>query len=90
MAFVILLRIQTLFYTPIQGLSKGLCIVIGHLFGAERFKTIKSTTSKTVKVGLVMGLVIAIILIIFIKPIMGLFTANPVVFAETENLLILL
>lgn len=88
LAFVILLRLQTLFYTPIQGLCKGLCIVVGHLFGAERFKTIRSTASKTAKVGVVMGLVIAVVLVIFIKPIMGLFTADPVVFAETENLLI--
>lgn len=88
LAFVLLLRLQTLFYTPIQGLCKGLCIVVGHLFGAERFKTIMSTTSKTAKAGVVMGLAIAVILVIFIRPIMGMFTSNPVVFAETENLLI--
>ena len=88
LAFVILLRLQTLFYTPIQGLCKGLCIVVGHRFGAERFKTIRSTASKTAKVGVVLGLAIAVMLVIFIKPIMGLFTADPAVFAETENLLI--
>lgn len=47
MAFVILSKLQTLFYTQFKVCVKGLCIVVRHLFGAERFKTIKSTTSKT-------------------------------------------
>lgn len=88
MAFVILLRLQTLFYTPIQGLCNGLRIVTGHLFGADRFETIKTTTTKVAKIGVLLGLAIAILLVIFIKPIMTLFTSNPIVFAETENLLI--
>lgn len=45
--YVILLRIQTLMFTPVQGVSQGFCIVTAHLTGAKRFKKLASTLKKS-------------------------------------------
>lgn len=36
--FVVLIRIESILVTPIQGISEGVCIVTAHLNGAKRFK----------------------------------------------------
>lgn len=61
--YVVLLRIQTLMFTPIQGISQGICIVTAHLTGAKRFKTLSQTLKKLI---IIVMLVTAIVSVIYL------------------------
>lgn len=45
--YMVLLRIQTLMFTPVQGISQGVCIVTAHLTGAKRFNSLISVLKKS-------------------------------------------
>ena len=86
-AYVVLIRIQTTFFTPIQGLSKGLCIVIGHLNGAKRFKVLKSTAIKSILMGLIISGIIASLIVAFNEPLISIFSTQSVNMNEVRNML---
>lgn len=86
-AYVVLIRIQTTFFTPIQGLSKGLCIVTGHLTGAKRFRVLKNTAIKMILIGLAISAIIASIIVIFNGPLISVFSTNPIDMGEVRNML---
>lgn len=59
--YVVLLRIQTLIFTPIQGVSQSVCIVTAHLTGAKRFKTLAVTLKKALIIVMAFAAAIGII-----------------------------
>ena len=87
-AYVIIFRVQMVVFTPIQGLSAGLYTVIGHLFGAKRFKVIKDTFTKFIGITFGLSIVIGILLAILYVPITSIFTVDYVVMAEVKQMLI--
>ena len=86
-AYIVVLNIQTAVFTPVQGLTKGLCIVTGHLVGAKRFIVLRKTIRKIFLLGFVMATLIASALIIFHNPIISLFSNEYIVMAEVRNML---
>lgn len=86
-AYVVIVRVQTTFFTPIQGLSKGLCIVTGHLTGARRFIKLKKTIRKVILIGIIMAGVIAAMIVIFNEPLISLFSSHAVDMVQVRNML---
>jgi Na+-driven multidrug efflux pump len=86
-AYIIMLNIQTTVFTPVQGISKGLCIVTGHLAGAKRFIDLRKTIRKIFALGLILAGLIALLLVIFHNPIIALFSSEYIVVSEVRNML---
>jgi Na+-driven multidrug efflux pump len=82
-----MLNIQTTVFTPVQGISKGLCIVTGHLAGAKRFIELRMTIRKIFALGLILAGLIALLLVIFHNPIIALFSSEYIVVREVRNML---
>lgn len=86
-AFVIIIRIQMFLFTPVQGLSRSCNIVVGHLFGAKRFKDTIKQLHNSILVSFVMNIVIALILILFLNVILSHFTNQADVISEVKSIL---
>lgn len=86
-AYVVLVRIQTTFFTPIQGLSKGLCIVTGHLTGARRFIKLRKTIRWVILIGILIAAVIASVIVIFHEPLISIFSSHAVDMVQVRNML---
>lgn len=81
--YVVLLRIQTLMFAPIQGISQGICIVTAHLTGAKRFKTLSQTLKKLIIIVMLVTAIVGVIYLFSYKSIIVYFTDN----TEAKNLL---
>ena len=86
-AFILILRIQMFLFTPIQGLSRSCNIVVGHLFGAKRFRDAKKQMNNSILVSFLMNGLISIILVVFLNAILGFFTKQVSVISEVKNIL---
>ena len=72
--YIVILRIQTLMFTPIQGISQGVCIVTAHLAGSKRFKTLKSTVKKSILITMIFASLFAVIYMLTYADIISLFS----------------
>lgn len=88
-AYVVLIKIQSTAHFPMQGLSKGLCIVVGHLNGAKRFETLKYTIKRILVINLGLSSVIGVLMIILNFYLVSIFTNDPSVILEAEELSLL-
>ena len=86
--YIIMINIQTTVFTPVQGISKGLGIVTGHLAGAKRFIELRKTIKKILLIGLAISIVIALALAIFHTQIISIFSTEYLVLTELRNTLI--
>lgn len=86
-AFIILFRIQTFLSAPITGLSRACNIVVGHLFGAKRFKNVMKQLNKSIYASFLINGLISAILIIFLNIILAYFTNQADVISEVRNIL---
>ena len=86
-AYIIMLNIQTTVFTPVQGISKGLGIVTGHLAGAKRFTVLRKTIIKILTLGLCLAAAIAILIVVFHNPIISIFSNQYLVMREVRNIL---
>ena len=73
--YVVLLRIQTLMFTP-KGISQGICIVTAHLTGAKRFKTLSQTLKKLIIIVMLVTAIVGVIYLFSYKSIIVYFTDN--------------
>lgn len=85
-AFVLILRVQMLLFTPISGLSRACNIIVGYLFGAKRYKDVLKQMHNSILVSFLINILISVILILFLKIIIGLFTKDPIVLRETQKI----
>ena len=86
-AYYLIIRIQTFLFTPLIGLARAGNIVIGHLFGAKRFSDVIKHMNKAIITSLILNVFIILFLIIFINLIIGLFSTDYNVIAETKNII---
>ena len=86
--FVILLRIQTLLFTPIQGFCQGICIVTAHLRGAGRFETIKSTVKKATVTLVVFSVSLGLIYAVFYEFFVSFYSTDTAVMRAVASILI--
>lgn len=84
--FVVLLRIQTLAFTPIQGVSQGVCIVTAHLMGAKRFKMLVITLKKSMVIILCFSFVFGMIYLFSYHYIISFFTTSTDVGRAVANM----
>lgn len=85
-AFVLILRVQMLLFTPISGLSRACNIIVGYLFGAKRYKDVLKQMHNSILVSFLINILISVILILFLNIIIGLFTKDPIVLRETQKI----
>ena len=85
-AYIVMLNIRTTVFTPVQGISKGLGIVTGHLAGAKRYTVLKKTIIKILAIGLCLAASIAILIVIFHNPIISIFSTEYLVMREVRNM----
>lgn len=85
-AFVLILRVQMLLFTPISGLSRVCNIIVGYLFGAKKYKDVLKQMHNSILVSFLINILISVILILFLKIIIGLFTKDPIVLRETQKI----
>ena len=88
-AYVVIIKIQSTVYSPMQGLSKGLCIVAGHLNGAKRFVTLKDTIRRILIINIVLSVVLGVLLIVFNSYFISIFTDDPYVLLEAGGFSVL-
>lgn len=89
-AYVVLLRIQTTVFTPVQGLSKSLCIVTGHLAGAKRFSLLRDTVRRILLISLAIGTVTAVVMSLCHIEILSFFSSDQVIYEEVRNIMMFL
>ena len=74
-------------FTPIQGLSRSCNIIVGHLFGARRYKDVIKQLHNSILVSFLMNVVISLIFILFLNFILAYFTKDINVISEVRNIL---
>lgn len=89
-AYVVLLRIQTTVFTPVQGLSKSLCIVTGHLAGAKRFSLLRDTVRRILLIALAIGIVTAVVMSLCHIEILSFFSSGQILYEEVRNIMMFL
>lgn len=72
---------------PILGITHGFLPIAGYNYGAENYNRVKETISISIKYAAVLATFIFILILIFAKPIVSVFTNDIDVIAETPNAL---
>lgn len=85
--YIIILNIQMTAFTPVQGITKGLGIVTGHLAGAKRYVELKKTIRKIFIITLCLAGLIALVIVIFRNPIILMFSNEYLVLKEVRNMM---
>lgn len=72
---------------PILGITHGFLPIAGYNYGAENYNRVKETISISIKYAALLATFIFILILIFAKPIVSVFTNDADVIAETPNAL---
>jgi putative MATE family efflux protein len=72
---------------PILGITSGFLPIAGYNYGARNHQRVKETVQIAVKYAAFLATVIYIVILIFAKPIVAVFTTDPRVISETPDAL---
>jgi putative MATE family efflux protein len=72
---------------PILGITHGFLPIAGYNYGAENYNRVKETISISIKYAAILATFIFILILVFAKPIVSVFTTDADVIAETPNAL---
>lgn len=72
---------------PILGITHGFLPIAGYNYGAENYNRVKETISISIKYAAALATFIFILILVFAKPIVSVFTNDVDVIAETPNAL---
>jgi putative MATE family efflux protein len=72
---------------PILGITHGFLPIAGYNYGAENYNRVKETISISIKYAAVLATFIFILILVFAKPIVSVFTNDADVIAETPDAL---
>ncbi len=78
-------QLTMLFYGMAMGLGNGGQVLISQFIGAKRREELPSTIGTLITIGLVVGLALTIVGIIFARPLMTLLNTDPSIFDETVS-----
>jgi putative MATE family efflux protein len=81
-SYTIIRTLKSLFMLPISGLQTATAVRIGHLLGAGQYQRAKATAFVAIVVGVAIMAIPASLLVVFAKPLLGLYAISP----ETEQL----
>lgn len=72
---------------PVLGITQGFMPIAGYNYGAENYHRVKETISTSIKYAGLMAIAIFIIILIFAKPIVAVFTTDAIVISDTPGAL---
>ncbi|RAR49594.1 MATE family efflux transporter [Flavobacterium lacus] len=72
---------------PILGITHGFLPIAGYNYGAENYNRVKETISISIKYAAILATFIFILILVFAKPIVSVFTNDADVIAETPDAL---
>lgn len=75
-AFGVVTRIEAFAFIILMGLAVGMAPIIGQNWGAEKYKRVQDTLKFSINFNIIWSFFVAIILALFAKPIMSLFSDN--------------
>lgn len=72
---------------PILGITQGFLPIAGYNYGAGNYERVKESVQLSIKYAAFLATLIFIVILVFAKPIVAIFTIDPKVIAETPNAL---
>ncbi|OAB28516.1 putative efflux protein, MATE family [Flavobacterium fryxellicola] len=72
---------------PILGITQGFLPIAGFNYGAENYERVKETVQLSIKYAAVLATLIFVVILIFAKPIVAVFTSDSHVIDQTPNAL---
>ena len=72
---------------PVLGITQGFMPIAGYNYGAENYHRVKETISTSIKYAGLMAIAIFIIILVFAKPIVAVFTTDAIVISDTPGAL---
>lgn len=72
---------------PILGITQGFLPIAGFNYGAENHERVKESITVSIKYAAILATIIFVMILIFAKPIVAVFTTDPKVIAETPEAL---
>ena len=73
-AFGVMMRIESFVFMPLSGLVAGVITMVGQNFGAKRYHRIDDIVKESTKIGVMFILLVSLIILIFGKQILGIFS----------------
>jgi putative MATE family efflux protein len=87
--FGIINRVMMFALFPIMGITQGFLPIAGYNYGAKKYDRVKETIKKAIIYGCAIAGFIYILIIIFSKEIISVFSKDPTLLAETPRAMIL-
>lgn len=72
---------------PILGITQGFLPIAGFNYGAENYERVKESVQLSIKYAGILATLIFVVILIFAKPIVAVFTTDPIVIAQTPEAL---
>ncbi|WP_348811935.1 MATE family efflux transporter [Flavobacterium maritimum] len=72
---------------PILGITQGFLPIAGFNYGAQNHERVKESITVSIKYAAILATIIFVMILIFAKPIVAVFTTDPKVIAETPEAL---
>lgn len=72
---------------PILGITQGFLPIAGFNYGAMNYERVRESVLFSIKYAAFLATIIFVIILVFAKPIVAIFTTDPIVIAETPNAL---
>ena len=72
---------------PILGITQGFLPIAGFNYGAKNYHRVKETISISIKYAALLAMIIFVVILIFAKPIVGIFTTDVDIINETPEAL---
>jgi putative MATE family efflux protein len=72
---------------PILGITQGFLPIAGFNYGAQNYERVKESVQLSIKYAAFLATVIFVVILIFARPIVSVFTTDPKVIAETPEAL---
>lgn len=88
-AYTVASRIDSLAVLPVMNIAAALSVFVGQNIGANKFSRIRSGLNASMVISVGISLLMGLVAILWAKPLMGLFTNDPVVVAIGRDYLII-
>ena len=80
-AFGIWIKLQNFGYMPVYGLNNGSIAVLSYNYGAKQLDRVKKGFSLTMRVGVAATTLIMVVVLIFTRPLLSMFSASENMYA---------
>ena len=87
--FGIINRIMMFALFPIMGITQGFLPIAGFNYGAKKYDRVKETINKAILYGCGMAGIIYVFIIVFSEEVIGIFTTDATLLAQTPRAMIL-